>query len=101
MKRTKRLNKRASKKRAYLFLTIFCTLLVSLSVFVSLDQMKKNNEMQRQLSAAQRRIEAEEERGTELKKLAEYLKTDEFAEQIAREVLGLVKENEILFKKKQ
>lgn len=101
MKRTKRLKTRASKKRVYLFLTVFCALLIALSVFVSLRQIKKNNEMQRQLAAVERRIEAEEERGTELKKLSEYLKTDEFAEQIAREVLGLVKKNEILFKKKQ
>ena len=34
---------------------------------------------------------------SELQKLKEYMLTDEYAEQAAREKLGMIKENEIIF----
>lgn len=43
-------------------------------------------------------IENENARTKEIKELKEYMQTDEFAEEMARERLGLVKENEIVFK---
>ncbi len=39
----------------------------------------------------------EQARTEEIKELKEYMQTDEYAEQAAREKLGLVKENEIIF----
>lgn len=42
-------------------------------------------------------IEEEEERTKEIDALKVYMQTDAYAEQIAREKLGLVKDNEIVF----
>lgn len=46
-------------------------------------------------------IEAEKERTVEIEELREYMLTDEYAEEIAREKLGLVKENEIVYEELQ
>ena len=43
------------------------------------------------------KIENEIARTKEINELKEYMTTDEYAEQFAREKLGLVKENEIVF----
>lgn len=43
-------------------------------------------------------IEAENERTEDIEDLKEYMESDEYAEETAREKLGLVKENEIVFK---
>lgn len=42
-------------------------------------------------------IESEKARTEEIEQLREYMLTDEYAEQVARERLGLIKENEIVF----
>ena len=42
-------------------------------------------------------IEDEQTRTEELQKLKEYMLTDEYAEQAAREKLGMIKENENIF----
>lgn len=46
-------------------------------------------------------IEDETERTEEIKELKEYMQTDEYAEEVAREKLGLVKENEIVFQEEK
>jgi len=43
-------------------------------------------------------LEEERQRTQEIDDLKDYMKTDEYAEQVAREKLGLVKGNEIIFK---
>ena len=46
----------------------------------------------------QEQLEEERQRTQEIDDLKDYMKTDEYAEQVAREKLGLVKGNEIIFK---
>ena len=48
-----------------------------------------------------RNIEDEQARTEEIDKLKRYMETDEYAEEVARERLGLVKDNETVFKKEQ
>ena len=48
----------------------------------------------------QEQIDAEEERSKEIDSLEEYVGTDEYIEQTAKDRLNLVHENEIIFKKK-
>lgn len=43
------------------------------------------------------KIENETLRTEEIDKLKEYMQTDDYAEEVAREKLGLVKDNEIVF----
>ena len=49
----------------------------------------------------QQQIEDEQNRTEEIDKLKKYMETDEYAEEVAREKLGLVKDNETVFKKQQ
>ena len=42
-------------------------------------------------------IEEEKERTEEIDKTKEYMETDEYAEDVARNKLGLVKDNEVVF----
>ncbi len=46
-------------------------------------------------------IENEKLRTEEIEELKEYMKTDQYAEEVAREKLGLVKENETVFKEEK
>lgn len=48
-------------------------------------------------TSLQQKIEDEEKRTEEIDELKEYMETDEYAEEVAREKLGLVKDNEIVF----
>jgi cell division protein DivIC len=43
----------------------------------------------------------ETERTKEIDDLKEYMETDEYAEEVARDKLGLVKDNEIVFKEQE
>ena len=47
--------------------------------------------------ALEKSIDSEKERTKEIEAEKEYMKTDEYVEEAAREKLGLVKDNEIVF----
>ncbi|MCF0134459.1 MAG: septum formation initiator family protein [Blautia sp.] len=49
----------------------------------------------------QEQIDEELARTIKIDELKEYMLTDEYAEEVARERLGLVKENEIVFKESE
>ncbi|MDO5336875.1 MAG: septum formation initiator family protein [Eubacteriales bacterium] len=53
------------------------------------------------LESLEAQIEEEKARTIEIRETEEYMKTDEYIESVAREKLGLVKENEIIFKEAQ
>ncbi len=80
-------------------------LCIILTVFVLFVIMMRQSEdltaMIRQyddrVAALERRIEEEHDRTEEIEKLRAYMETDAYIEQIAREKLGLVKDNEIVF----
>ncbi len=68
----------------------------------------QGNSLQNQLerydeeeAALKEKIEEEKARTEEIDELKEYMKTDEYAEEVAREKLGLVKDNEIVFQEKE
>ena len=49
----------------------------------------------------QEEIESENDRTATINQLIEYMKTDSYAEEVARTRLGLVKENEIVFREEK
>ena len=53
------------------------------------------------LSGLDSQIEEEKQRTDDITALKEYMQTDEYIEKTAREKLGMVKDNEILFKESQ
>ena len=75
---------------------------------VVLVLMLESNDLQERLTGydakaaiLQQQIEDEQNRTEEIDKLKKYMETDEYTEEVAREKLGLVKDNETVFKKQQ
>ena len=66
----------------------------------SISLRAKNKAYIAQEQELQEQIDAEEERSKEIDSLEEYVGTDEYIEQTAKDKLNLVHENEIIFKKK-
>lgn len=75
-------------------------LLVAVVSVSSISLRAKNQAYIAQETELEEKIEAEEERSKEIDDLEEYVGTDEYVEQTAKDKLGLVHENEILFKRK-
>lgn len=76
---------------------VVCMMLVVL--FIEGQSVKEkiaaNNERQQELTE---QIEDEQERTEEIEDMQDYMQSDEYTEKIAKEKIGLVKENEIIFK---
>jgi len=76
---------------------VVCMLMVVLLVQgVNLRKRISDNEDKQQTLAQQ--IEDEENRTQDIEELQEYMQSDEYIEKAAKEKIGLVKDNEIVFK---
>lgn len=75
---------------------VIVVLAVTLSV-ASISLHRKNNEYKAQEAELEAQLEAEALRAEEIEELEEYVGTDEYVEDVAKEKLGLVYPNEILF----
>lgn len=62
----------------------------------ALNQQIQQNSLKE--SALEQQLEDETKRREEIQELEQYMQSDEYIEKIAREKLGLLKENEILFR---
>lgn len=94
--------KKKKKTIGYNHLGMFGISLIVLVLLASL--MVQSRDLKESLAGYETRAEAlsqqledEQARTEEIDQLKEYMQTDEYAEQAAREKLGLVKENEIIF----
>ena len=95
----KNIKKRKSQsKTAMISITFVVGILFLGMMGKSLNLQKQLSSYDSQISDMDSPIEYEEGRTTEIDDLKEYMETDEYAEETAREKLGLVKENEIVFK---
>lgn len=91
-------NRLQHHKRSVLMIS---TIIVMLSVvmFAGGMSLKERNEAYiAQEIELQAQIDAEKERSAEIDELKNYVGTDEYIETVAKEKLGLVYENEILFR---
>ena len=80
-----------------------CVSLIVLAIFAvlmirGLELKKKVEAYEEQEALIEKQIAEEEERTEELTEYEKYTKTDKYVEEIAKEKLGLVYEDEILFK---
>lgn len=80
-----------------------CVSIVVIALFVVLmvrgvSLRDKVNEYERQEANIQKMIDAETKRASDLIEYEKYTKTDKYIEEIAKEKLGLVYEDEIIFK---
>ena len=88
-------------KRSIVAITAVIILLCGMVIVHGMALKKSNDAYKVQEEELQTQIDAEKERSEEINKLKKYVGTDEYIEEVAREKLGLVKENEILFRAQQ
>ena len=93
---------RSSKKRQNKVSVILITIvLVMLVIVVSVGKhniSKRQAEYDKREARLLEQIEEENKRAEEIAEYEKYTKTDKFVEEIAKEKLGLLYENEILFR---
>lgn len=102
MKKTKKRNARVRRRvmqhrlSVLLVSCVIVVLAVTLSV-ASISLHTKNQNYKAQEAELQKQLKAQEERAAEIEELEEYVGTDEYVEDVAKDKLGLVYPNEILF----
>ena len=67
----------------------------------SISVEKQLSQYQQELEELDNKMTEETERTKEIDDKKEYMETDEYAEEVARDKLGLVKDNEIVFKEQE
>ena len=98
--------KRRKKTIGYNHLGMFGISLIVLILMLSLMAQSRNLQeslagYETRAEALSQQIEDEKARTEEIEALKEYMLTDEYTEEAAREKLGLVKENEIIFQEEK
>lgn len=97
MTKTKRAMKRRKRLELRLvMLTVLCLLVVA--SFGKIKLRNKNESYRAKEEALMAELKDEEERSEEIEDLKKYVQTKKYVEDIAKERLGLVYEDEILFK---
>ncbi len=93
---------RNSKKRQNRFSVILITIvLIMMIIIVSVSRYnisQKQAEYDKREAQLQEQIDDESRRAEEIAEYEKYTKTKKYAEEVAKEKLGLVNENEIIFK---
>ncbi len=87
-------------KRSVLAISAVIIMLIAVVSANSMTLRAKEKSYQAQEQELKEQIKQEEERASEIDDLEGYVGTDEYIEEIAREKLGLVYQNEIIFKAK-
>lgn len=67
----------------------------------SISVEKQLSQYQQELEELDNKMTEQTERTKEIDDMKEYMETDEYAEEVARDKLGLVKDNEIVFKEQE
>ena len=87
-------------KFAVFSIIIVVVMLVCVMAFDGANLMKKRNANDEKIAAIQQEIDAEMQRSEDLKEYEKYTKTKKFAEETAKQKLGLVHEGELIFRAK-
>lgn len=95
MEQKKRIKR--SKKPSSLFLRVFLLVFVAAVCIGIGKQAIQYQELQEELAVVTAEIEKEQKRQMEFETRKEYYTSDSYIEQVAREQLGMVKPNEILY----
>jgi len=77
----------------FVLVAMFCSVIA----FKSLQLKTKRDEYNKKIEALQKQIDEQNERTLELQEYEKYTKTVKYVEEVAKEKLGLVYEDEIVF----
>ncbi len=95
----RRMRKRIQRHRRSVLAVSAVVLLLFVVVSVnSISLRAKENAYRAQELELEQQLEEEKARTKEIEDLGEYVGTDEYVEDVAKEKLGLIHENEIIFK---
>ena len=94
----RRKRRQRANRRARIGVSIMVAALVLILSVQIVRLYQKNESYKAQEAALQAQLDEETERTQELEELEEEIDSDEYIEDIARSKLGMVKENEIIFK---
>lgn len=101
-KRRKAKIRRRMRNRAAVTGITFVAILLAVLLCVQNHSLRTRvTENDDRIHRLQEEYEAEQQRTQEIEDLQEYMQSEEYIEQYAREKIGLVKENEIIFKEKE
>ena len=99
MARRKAAYRRRTQNRFSMFLVSVVVVMILVVVAVgSADLKEKNAAYEARIQALNEQIEAEEARAEEIEEFRKYTQTKQYAEEVAKEKLGMVYEGEIIFK---
>lgn len=84
-------------KVSVILVTVVVVVLAVVLSFAQISLREKNQDYKAQEAELEKQLEQEAERSEEIDELEEYVGTDEYIEDVAKEKLGLVYPNEILF----
>ena len=85
-------------KGSIVFISCILLMLTAVTTVHSISLGAELQDKNAQISELEKEKQAEEQRAEEIEEYKEYVGTDEYVEDTARDKLGMVKENEILFK---
>lgn len=94
-------NRLQHHKRSVAAISLIIVLLSAVIIGHGVTLQQRNKVYKAQEAELQAQLDAEKERSEEIDELKEYIVTDEYIEEVAKEKLGLVHENEILFRSAQ
>lgn len=98
-RRKKAAYRKKVQNRFSMFLVMLALLMILVAVYVSSNRLQgRLDDLQAQSAALQVQIDAEKERAKEIELLRKRSQTKEYFEEIAKEKLGLVNPDEIVFK---
>ena len=97
-KRKKRMNQNGI---AMLSITFVVGVLFIAMMTMSLNLQQQISDCKTEMKEVQSQIDEENERTKEIDETTERMDTDEYVAEVAREKLGLVKDNEIVFKEEE
>ena len=88
----------ARNKAAMVGISTVVTMLLAVLLIQGQSLQKRIQENEQRKEELLAETETEQERTSEIEDMEEYMQSDEYIEKIAREKIGLVKDNEIIFK---
>lgn len=89
--------KRQNRLGMFLVLTVLAMMMVVITV-KSVELRAKRDNYAARIEVIEQQIAEEEKRAEEIEEYRKYTKTKKYAEEVAKDKLGLVNEGEIIFK---
>ena len=101
-RRRKIAHRKRRQNRLSMFLVTIVVVMIIVVVSISSINLKaKNKEQQQAIQKLNEQIADEQERSEEIEEYRKYTQTKKYAEEVAKEKLGLVYEGEIIFKEEK